>query len=164
MKKKLPVYEINVIYPCIINDTKIMSLLSFINDENLNFLLKEKESIFYDENNRLRIVPNINDINEEIKNKLESMSIPNNLLFVYDKEDDNNPEYIYIKEVFSGTSIKVDKTLVSYFEMNRTKANVKLLGYNLDQIESIHEMMYDVKSKLKRQKIIDFPIKRIKER
>ena len=164
MKKKLPIYEINIDYACIVNDLKLVSLLSFINNNDIDFLLERKESVFYDENNRLRVVPRISDINHEIESILDYLSIPSSLLFVYKDDDENNTEYIYITEIFTGVTVRVDKTLVSYFQISRAQANIKMLQYDLDQVQSINELMLDVQEGLNKRKIIDFPIKRIKER
>ena len=163
MKKKLVMYEIDIDYACVINNRKIVSLLSFIDNDTLQFLLREKESVFYDENNRIRVIPNINKVNQKIELELENSRMPRSLLFTYDK-DDINEEYIYIKEVFSGVSIKVDKILVSFFKINRLKANYKLFKYDLEQINNVKKIMLNAEKETFNPKIIDFPIKRIKER
>ena len=162
MKKKLPVYEINIDYSFIIYEERIVSLLSFVNNDILSYLLQIKEK-FYCEDNVLRVVPNMNEINQKIEVQLNNDCIPKKILFVYDKDDEYNEEYIYLKEVFSGVSIKVDKFLISVFQIDKLNANKELLKYNLEEINSIKKLMFDVKKEIDNQKIINFPIRRIKE-
>ena len=162
MKKKTPIYEISIYYQCIIYDNTLKSLLSFINNDYLKMLLNEKEDGI--NNNNIRLYPDINKINDEIKNYLISENYPEKLIFVYDSDYEYNSEYMIVTEIFSGISLKVDKTLISIFEINKSQAHINMLKYNIEDINKIQMLMLKVQKQLENQKIIDFPIQRIKER
>ena len=169
MKK---IYKININYSLFVNNNmQLCSIISCI-DETMIKLLEEREKASYlGKYENLKDITKISLLNNQIKQYLENLNFPSYLIFVLEKEDKYNGDYVYIKEIFSGRSFKVDATLLSDTKINVILANIELFKYSLEEINSIKNIMSNIDFDIeehsymddyickKRTKIIKFPNK-----
>lgn len=157
MKKRnnSKIYEVDVNYSLILYGEELVPLVFFMDEYIIN-LLKERKNIFHDVSNRIRLVSNLDEINNKINDYIEKINLPRKLYFTLESE--SNEDYVYIKEIVSGIIIEVDKVLLNICTSYKEKAYKQIMNYDINEINTIKYLMYkiDYNNKQNQNNIIDF--------
>ena len=149
------IYEVDVNYSLILYGEELVPLIFFMDEYIIN-LLEERKNIFHDENNRIRVIANLDEVNNKINEYIEKINLPRKLFFTLESE--SNDDYVYIKEIVSGIIIKVDKVLLNICTSYKEKAYKQIMNYDINEINTIKYLMYkiDYNNKQNQNNIIDF--------
>ncbi|MBE6161691.1 MAG: hypothetical protein E7158_05700 [Firmicutes bacterium] len=149
------IYEVDVNYSLILYGEELVPLVFFMDEYIIN-LLKERKNIFHDVSNRIRVIANLDEVNNKINEYIEKINLPRKLYFSLESE--SNEDYVYIKEIVSGIIIEVDKVLLNICTSYKEKAYKQIMNYDINEINTIKYLMYkiDYNNKKNQSNIVDF--------